>query len=426
MRTREFPVLGPDDESLVDALAVGLDRDTARVLAYLVARTEASSVEQAAASRLLIRVGTGLGRKRTMDALTALEEVGVVETTTIDRSASGRPPKGWRVAGDRGETRRRIRRQHADALVEHATDVAAGLGAPTGTGAPPESSRADTIDLALNWTTNGFQAPLLYAAERGLYQDVDLTVNFDAGEGSTTALDRLESGRADLALSGAATLCRRLEAGASVVPVALLYQRSMTVLYTTREAFGEPFERIEDLRGRRVAMPPGSETGTLARLLLSQAGVSADVEVREATGEERDLLAAGEADVVTGVAADPARLREAGHTVDAVAVSEHIPVPGQAVVAPAATVESTPSRVSRFLCGTMAGWSGAVREPRSAARAVAGWSQSSVDEEYRRFTIATDRFAESDAVRQHGWGWQAVEDWQRLVTALRQTDELLT
>lgn len=50
--------------------------------------------------------------------------------------------------------------------------IAARLGAPTGTGTPPESPGADTIDLALNWTTNGFQAPLFYAAERGRYQDV--------------------------------------------------------------------------------------------------------------------------------------------------------------------------------------------------------------------------------------------------------------
>jgi ABC-type nitrate/sulfonate/bicarbonate transport system substrate-binding protein len=196
----------------------------------------------------------------------------------------------------------------------------------------------------------------------------------------------------------------------------------MTVLYTVREAFGEPFTDVEQLRGRTIAMPTGSETGILARLFLSQAGVLDDVSIIDAPGEERTTLLDGAADVVTGMASDPPALENDGHQVDSLLVSEQFPVPGQALVTHAETLADRPGDIRRFLVGTMGGWVTARRSPADAARAVASRSNESVDDERRRFEVAMDGFADSSATRNHGWGWQTVTDWQRLVTAMDQTD----
>lgn len=422
MHTREFPVLADEDSDVVDALAVGLDRDTARVLAYLLLRAEEG--HDAPASRLAIRIGTELGRERAAGALKTLEEADLVTTTTLERPSRGRPPKGWRIAGSHDETTARVRRRHAVALLERAGEVAAGFGTDLSVVPEPDPVSPLEMHVALNWTPNGFHAPLFVAARQGLYRDVDATVSFTSARGSALALEWVREGRTDVAVTGSATLCRALETGVPVVPVALLYQRSMTVLYTVREAFGESFTSVEQLRNRTVAMPTGSETGLLARLFLSQAGVLDDVTVVDTEGEEQATLLDGGADVVTGMASDPPALEAEGHTVDSILVAEHFPVPGQALVTHAGTLADRPGDVQRFLAGTMAGWVTARREPQVAALAVAERSDATVEAERRRFEVAVDRFADSDATHKHGWGWQTIEDWQRLVTAFRQADAI--
>lgn len=425
MQTREFPVLAAEDDGLVDALAVGLDRDTARVLAYLLLRAARDDVAPAA-PRLAVRIGTDLGADPTRTALATLTDRGLVTTTTIDDASPGRPPKGWTAAVTRDEAATRVYEHHADALRTQARTVASDLGVEASTDGATDPADADRpmreCVVALNWHPNGFHAPLFLAAERGLYRDADLAVSFTAARGSGEALRWVRSGRCDVGIAGAATLCRALADDTPVVPVALLYQRAMTVLYTVRSTFGEPFTSVDQLAGHTVAMPRESETGRLARLLLAQAGVLDAVDIVDSGGEERSALVDGTADVVTGMAADPGELESEGYTVDAVTVTDHFPVPGPAVIARADRLAADPDAVERFLVGTMSGWATARRTPRAAARAVAERSESTVDAERRRFEVACDRFADADAVRNHGWGWQSADRWERVLTALEQAD----
>jgi ABC-type nitrate/sulfonate/bicarbonate transport system substrate-binding protein len=425
MRTREFPVLGPDDERVVDTLAVGLDRAAARVLAYLLLREEGTY--GGAASRLAVRVGTGLGRDRTADALSALGESGLIDSTPIESHSTGRPRKGWRVSAGRDELAGQVRRQHAESLLDRARTVATAVG-PDDAGPPDGTSVAgpdgDTYRFVLNWTPNGFHAPVLYASERGFYGEAGVDVTVGSAAGSGVALERVASGEADAGVVGSAVLCRALDSGRPVAPVALFYQRAMTVLYTVRSTFGERLESVEQLRDRTVAMPAGSETALLARLFLSQAGVVDDADVVETDGEERAALLAGEADVVTGMAADPPELEAEGHTVDSVLVSERFPVPGPALVVRVDTLRDPPATLGALLAGTMRGVVATDHDREAAAAVVAARSEDTVEAEHRRLAVALDHFSESDARRTHGWGWQSSDDWQRLLTALRQTGAL--
>lgn len=426
MQTREFPVLGPGDEHVVNSFAVGLGRAEARVLAYLVLRSEE---ELGAASRLATRVGTDLGRKRTGEALSMLEDVDLVRSTPIERGTSGRPQKGWEATGEHADLTAAVRHRHAERLTERAltvTQAVAGSELTETDAGPADIPSADrdggTYRLVLNWTPNGFHGPLFLAVERDFYDGVDLSVQ--SARGSGQALQRVESGAADVGVVGAAVACQALATGRPIAPVALLYQRAMTVLHTARSAFGEELTSVEQLRGRTVAMPPGSETALLARLFLSQAGVLDDVDVIEAGGEERDELLDGEADVVTGMAADPPALAAEGHTVDSILVSEQFPVPGPALVVHAEALVDPPAALDGFLTGVMRGVVAATHDREAAAAAVAARSEDSIDAERRRLDVALDRFAESDGVREHGWGWQSTDDWQRLRMALGQTGSL--
>lgn len=422
MQTREFPVLGNEDRNIIDTLAVGLDRDTARVLAYLILRADSTSDIEPAATRLAIRIGTDLGRSAASKALKSLKEAGLVTETTVNRPSRGRPPKVWQTATNRDEITTQVRHNHADALLNQAVDVATAFGTQLSLTPDADDSAPIKVHVGLNWVPNGFHVPLFVAARDGLYRDVNIDVPFTVASGSAMALKWITEHRTDISIIGSATLCHALQSKTPVVPIALLYQRAMTVLYTVREEFGKPFTNIEQLRDRTIAMPTGSETGLLAHLFLSQADLLDDVTIVDVPGEEQTALLNGTADVVTGMAADPLVLEEEGYTVDSVLVSEQFPVPGQVLVTHANTLTNRSGDIKRFLVGTMGGWVTAKQNPQNAARAVAKRSNASVDIERQRFEVAIERFADQAVTQKHGWGWQAIEDWQRLIIAMHQTD----
>ncbi|WP_251328083.1 ABC transporter substrate-binding protein [Haloplanus pelagicus] len=417
MRVREFPVLGDEDERAVETFAVGLDREAARVLAYLVGREDSDRFSGEAASRLAVRVGVDLGRGRVSDVLATLTDHGLVTETTVESEAPGRPPKGWRADAGHDRTASRVRALHSEALLDRAATVAATLDDDLDVDAGPLTDDASPIEVGLNWEPNGLHAPLF----AGTY---DVDVSLSGCRGSRAALSAVADGDVDIGLTGAATFLRGHADGHEVIPLALYYQRAMVVLYTTRGTFGGPLRSVEDVRGRRVAMPAGSETGALGRLFLSQAGVVDDVTVVPADGEEREALLRGDADVATGVFTDPLALGADGHEVDSVLVADHFPVPGPALVVRQETLRDRPAALRAFLEGAMAGWSTARLDPAAAVDAVADHGSEPAAAERRKLTQALDRFASSDAVEKNGWGWHSAETWQRLRVALEQADAL--
>jgi ABC-type nitrate/sulfonate/bicarbonate transport system substrate-binding protein len=422
VRVREFPILGDEDEPTVEAFATGLDREAARVLAYLVGREDSDRFSGEAASRLAVRVGVDLGRGRVSDVLGTLTDLGLVVETTVDSEAPGRPPKGWRADAGHDRTVARVRALHSDALLRQAATVAASFGgdiALDDTGTAHQNRDAGAVDVGLNWVPNGLHAPLF----AGTYTDHGVDVTFTGCRGSRAALSAVVDGDVDVGLTGAATLLRA-HASDDVVPLALYYQRAMVTLYTTRTAFGGPLQSVEDVRGRRVAMPAGSETGALGRLFLAQAGVIDDVTVVRADGEEREALLGGDADVATGVFTDPLELEAAGHDVDSVLLADHFPVPGPAFVVRRETLRDRPDALRGFLEGAMAGWTTARADPAAAIDAVADRSDDAVADERRKLEGALDRFSGGDAVEKNGWGWHSPETWERLRVALEQAAAL--
>jgi ABC-type nitrate/sulfonate/bicarbonate transport system substrate-binding protein len=422
MDTREFPVLADEDGKLVERLSTGLGDDAARVLAYLLLRKENECFVDEPATRLAVRIGTSLNREAVTEALATLEDRDLAAATTVRNEARGRPPKAWRAPETIETTVRRADEAHAAALLGQAETVAAALGSELRTETINETI-SDRVRLGLNWLPNPLHAPFFLAASSGNYEERNLDVAISHHQGSGQALNSLTAETVDVALAGAATMVRARQAGRSILPIALLFQRAMAVLYTTRAAFGERFESAEQLRGRRVGMSSTSETGLLGRLFLSQAGILNDVTVVDITGEERAALRSGRADVVAGSFADPRQVRKAGHTVDSLLVADQFPMYGPALVTTEQNLHGHRRTLERFLAGTVAGWAEAVRRPAAAVHAVERDEDGS-DLDSRTFERAVEEFATGSAVENHGWGWHRATGWDRLVTALSHADLL--
>jgi ABC-type nitrate/sulfonate/bicarbonate transport system substrate-binding protein len=429
MEVRTFPVLSDDDEAFVDRLAVGLGERPARVLAYLLLRAECDDVGDGPATLLTVEVGTGLGRSAVADALAELEDRDLVTATTVRDDSQGRPPRAWEVSYDRAAAPGRVYDRHADRLLRRARtafDVgkSAGDGAPDGSVA--DESDADSADatgreltVGLNWTPNGLHLPLFAAAGRGEYADRDLSVAFGEYRGSSASLAAVVSGAADVGVAGAVSLIRARHRGEPVVPLALLFQRAMTVLYAERDRFEGGLETVEQLRGCRVGMPVESEAGLLGRLFLTQSGVLADVEIVDLAGEERLALRSDEADAVTGSFSDPRELRETGVPTDSLRVADQFPIYGPSLVATEESLRRRGDPLSSFLAATAAGWAAATRRPYDVPTP---HERAFGEAERRTFESAVEEFGVNDAVRERGWGWQDRETWERLETALAVAD----
>lgn len=444
MHAREFLVLDDDDGEFVARLTAGLGEDAARVLAFLLLRESHGDERNEPATRLTVRIGTELSRSALADALATLEDRGLVDATTVRRAGRGRPPEAWRPAVD--EVPRAVYASHAVVLLGRAEEVAAStaLGRVTddsgGASGAAESDGADDSDgsdgsertsdpgadddrdplrLALNWRPNGLHAPLYAAIAGGRDAAFGLDVDVEAYEGSDRAVAAVVDGDADVGLAGAATVVRARAAGAPVVPLALLYQRAMTVLYANREAFDRPLARAEQLRGARVGAPPSSETGLLARVFLAQAGVLDAVELVDLAGEEREALRDGRVDAVTGQGHDPRDLRTTGAQIDVLPVADRFPMYGPALVATEATLGERRPLLERVLAAATWGWADAVERPREAAAALPV-DEGERDREREAFERAAEEFGGGETVRAHGWGWHDAEGWERLRTALDQ------
>ncbi|NUC73377.1 ABC transporter substrate-binding protein [Haloterrigena sp. SYSU A558-1] len=414
MRTRSVWVLDDEDDPIVDSIAAGLGRTPARILAYLLLRAER---ETDPTTNVHLQIGTGTNRTTISEAMARLESRDLVERTTVSAAASGgRPRTAWRPIADVEQTIEATYESHARALLELAESVRGGAATePRAEAAAPSHS---PIEFALNWRPNALHVPIYAAAE--WYDAFGVDVRIDHRDGSRRALERVRSGEADLAVVGAATVVRARAAGEPIVPVALCYQRAMTVLYTVRETFGEPLRSVDQLEGRRVGMPPNAETRLLGRLFLSQIAVDEDVTVVDTNGEERDALRRGEADVVTGSIADPRELEREGATVDVLPITDHFPIYGPTIVVRERTLDERTREIANVLAGTTGGWAAARRDPGPAAERIAAESDDPPERIRRTFARAASDFGTGDVVRDRGWGWHRAEMWDRLRTALAQ------
>ncbi|AGB37567.1 ABC transporter substrate-binding protein [Natronococcus occultus] len=421
MRSRTFWVLDDEDEAVVDDLAVGLGRTPARVLAYLLLRAER---EDDPARTIQLQVGTELSRSPISDAVARLEDDELVERSTVDTDATGRPPSAWTPATDLDTSRRRVYDCHAETLLERAEAIF-GRCSDTDSATGDERSGSE-LAVALNWHPNGLHVPFYAAVETGWYDEYGIEVELDHRAGSRRAVDAVDAGDADVGVAGAATVLRARAAGVPVVPIAVLYQRAMAVLYSTREAFGTELRSVDQLRGRRIGMPARSETGVLGRLFVSQAALGDDLEITATAGEERAALLSGEADVVTGSITDPRQLERQGETVDTLFPTDHFPIYGPTIVARESALRERRSALASFLAGTVGGWIEATDDADRAAERIADRGDDEPDRVRETFERAVEEFGHSDDSRERGWGWQREQTWNRLRTALEQGELLAT
>jgi NitT/TauT family transport system substrate-binding protein len=133
------------------------------------------------------------------------------------------------------------------------------------------SFAAETVSVRLSYTPFAAHIAIYAAAAQGYYKDAGLEVNILPGRGSTFAAMTVGAGKEEFGVSDPAAVLAARAKGVPIVAVANLQQDNGVALIATEKS---GISKVEDLRGRKVGILPGSTTTIFLQALLKKHGIA--------------------------------------------------------------------------------------------------------------------------------------------------------
>ena len=173
-----------------------------------------------------------------------------------------------------------------DSGTESSSTESAGTEAPDGTPSMGECDELVPVSLQLQWFTQAQFAGYFAAKDKGFYEDMCLDVTIVEGGVEIVPQTQLANGDVDFALAWVPKALASREAGADIVNIAQIYQRSGTLQVSFVE---KDITSPEDFAGKKIGnWGFGNEYEVFAA--VGQAGLdpAADVEL---VGQQFDMVA---------------------------------------------------------------------------------------------------------------------------------------
>lgn len=230
---------------------------------------------------------------------------------------------------------------------------------------------ADKISMIMNWTADSAHLGFAVAKVSGLYEKAGLDVTLEEGRGSSVAAQLVATGQADIGLADAGAILKVASQGAPIEIVSTIWKAGQFgVLSLEKTGIKSP----ADLKGKKVAVAPGSAQATLMPVFLSENGLKdSDVEIVSANQNAFiGLLTSGE---VAAVAETPENivvpLAAEGVKVDNMYFYDHgVPLVSLSLVAQKDKLAANPDLYKRFIAATAEGWKQAMADPEAAVAAL--------------------------------------------------------
>ncbi len=158
----------------------------------------------------------------------------------------------------------------------------------------------DTLRLGLEWFVNPDHVPLLLAQTHGWFADAGLEVEIVEPEAHLDAVDAIEDGALDLAITEPLHLVEDRAAGHAVVGFARFLHTNGGVMYLADSGIARP----RDMAGARIQYPgaPGPGGPAIVGTMIEADGGRYDPDAFTPVNRSfyhTDALAEGEADVAT-------------------------------------------------------------------------------------------------------------------------------
>lgn len=301
------------------------------------------------------------------------------------------------------------------------SDEGSGEGSTTNT--PTEST---DLSVILNWKPNATQAGYFVADRNGFYEEEGLNVDLVSGQGGAFAAKQVGLGNQDIGLGTGVALLQARNRDLDIRSFAGA-QDSNAAIYTVEEQFGGTLSEPSQLAGKRIAVVAESaKTMTYLQMLLEQEGIREDVElVNVGVEQQTSNLLSGNVDAAVGIFSDSLGLQRKGYNASMLWLANYTPAIGRTVFAQPGYAAENPDAIRGFLRATARGWAWASNNPEGAMDRMVEARPSlskSRDVGVLKMKYTAKNLVLTDTVREHGWGYQRADAWDRVVSSLTESD----
>ena len=228
---------------------------------------------------------------------------------------------------------------------------------------------ADTVSVRLSYTPFAAHIPVYVAKAKGYYSKAGLDVNILPGRGSTFAAMTVGAGKEEFGIADSAAVLAARAKGVPVVAVANLQQDNGVAWIATVKS---GIKKVEDLKGHKLGILPGSTTTIFLQALLKKHGLSMD-DVSSVTwrpGTDLPMLLDGKIESEATVYNNEIVTWSIEHPELKLNVwpmaSLGFDTPGYALVTYEGLLKSKPAMVKAFTQATLEGSNYALKHPQEA------------------------------------------------------------
>jgi NitT/TauT family transport system substrate-binding protein len=196
-------------------------------------------------------------------------------------------------------------------------------------------------------------SPFAIARHKGYYAEAGLEITWQVARGGVDVAKQLAAGNAQLGGGIGDTAMIVRAQGANVRGVALLGGRTLTQIYTRKEA---NINSIADLKGKKIGVLAFQDT-TFYNLLgvLRSAGMKREDADIQAVGPAGivQLMISKNLDAISGVPEWGAGIEAAGVTLNMINIDSVFPAMAQAIIASDEMIAKNPAVVGKFVKATL-------------------------------------------------------------------------
>lgn len=277
--------------------------------------------------------------------------------------------------------------------------------------ATPALAQPRALRLMIDWVPQGYHSAWFIALERGYFAREGLNVSIIRGFGSADVITKVGAGAAEIGFGdpGAAVKFNAENPSRAVVDVFQYFDRTLAAVITLN---GRGVTSPADLRGKRIAAPPGDSGRVLFPAFAQANGIPVDsvTWVNVAPPLREPMLFRGEAEAITAFTSGAffalRTLGSAPADIRMFRYNDHgVDIYGNGLVVPEAMANAEPEMVKALVRCTIQGVKDVLSDPAAAIAAVRAreaLADPALEDERMRF-IFRDAVL-TPTVAQHGIG----------------------
>jgi len=300
-------------------------------------------------------------------------------------------------------------------------------GASSSADPATQAPEAATVTVALNWPVPEYtHTGITMAEDRGYYAEENLTVELQPLDGSSSAVQAVGAGSANIGFAGAGAILAAMSEDLPIKVVANHLQSTPTgILYRPENQVAS----FQDLRGLTIATQATGEDTVNLFAFLRNAGLDpdSDVEIQVVDGAIKcTLMLSGTVDACTGFST--------GHLVRAQAEdptieflpfqSDELQPIGHSIIVNEDWLGDNEDVIRRFLRATYRGYLEADSNLEELAQIYIDRYPEEGLELYLESAVEAHKIMHSARTDEHGWGYMEAKPWTDLQTLLLESETI--